>query len=168
MIFGPFLTNGYLKISIRCVSGKYDMWGIFYPLITFTAKKGTRTSDYEPRELPPRFIRSSFLQKPYMLPGLNLQLLPRGLWRVVIHKDIISGPFKYTEKNRYLKISIECVFWEMIKEEEELAALYSLSIIIKSAITFRFESNEALSKFLQQLFLYEVSWYIKKKQQENK
>jgi len=53
--------------------------GVGYPLITLTLKKGTRASDYQSNENPPKIIRPPFLQKLYMPLGHNLQNLPRGL-----------------------------------------------------------------------------------------
>ena len=77
------------------------------------SKKDTKTSDHQSSESPPKLIRSFFPYKSYIPPGHNLQPLSRGLWVVVIFKDIIFGTFNYVEQNGYLKIFLD-VLGEMM------------------------------------------------------
>ena len=78
---------------------------------TLCQHRSNTTSDYQSKELPPKFIRWPFLYKPYIPPpGHNLLPLSWGLGGVIL-KDIISEPFNYVEQNCYLKILIGCI-WE--------------------------------------------------------
>ena len=77
--------------------------GGIHPLITLNLKKGTRTSDFQSNELPPKFIRSPFPYKlvcpPYM-PGITYNSCPeicRG--GGVILQDKISVPCNSVEHN---------------------------------------------------------------------
>jgi hypothetical protein len=59
------------------------------------------------------------------------------------------------------------VFGELVGLEGVLIAFQSLSTIEKGASHSNFQSNELFSKFLRQLFRYEVPWYGNKKKLNN-
>ena len=141
-------TNCHLKNFIRCISGKYEVWGI-YPPITLNLKKDTRTSDHQCNESTLKFIRPSFLYIPYMPPGHNLKPLPWGLWGVIVLKDNFPDLSTALDKMAISKFWLP-VFEEMMGVGGGLVALQSLSTIKKSTSPFNFQSNELFYKFMRQ------------------
>ena len=104
MAISKFLSDGF-QGNTWCIGGR----GLIHPPIALNLKKGTRTSDYQSSEPPPKFIQSPFLYIPYMPPRHISQPLPWVLGGVIL-KDIISGAFNYVEQYGYLKILFGC-FW---------------------------------------------------------
>ena len=102
-------TNGHLKICIRCILGKCEVWGVgggIQSHLTLNLKNYSRTSDYQSKEPLPKFIPSCFIHIPYIPPAYNLQPLLWGPWGWVIFKDIVFGPFNYVKQNGYYKIGL--------------------------------------------------------------
>ena len=75
--------NGHLKISVRCISRKYKVWGLS-TLWSLNLKKGTWISYYQSNKPTLKFIQSLLLYIPYMAPGHNLWPFPWGLGGGVI------------------------------------------------------------------------------------
>ena len=94
--------------------------------------------------------------------GITYNPCPEGFRRVVILKNIISGPFNYGEQNGYLKISIRC-FRGNGERRREVISLQQPSTIKKGTNPSNFQSNGPFLKFLRQLLQHEVPWSKTKK-----
>ena len=106
------ITNGHLKISIRCISGKYEVQGGIHPPVTLNLTKYTKTSYYQ-YNMP---LWSLYDHSFYIYFICPMALLTTPAMRsvgmeVIILKDIVSEHFNYVEENGYLKILIGCVCW---------------------------------------------------------
>jgi hypothetical protein len=69
--------NGYFKILTGCVWDNSGCErGVNCSSITLDYKKGTSSFNFQLNEPFLMFLQHYFLEKPYMLPGPNLQPLP--------------------------------------------------------------------------------------------
>ena len=109
--------------------------GDIHSPITLGIKKGTRTSDYESNEPPPKITRSPLS---YPCPER---------WGMCRPEDIIFGPFNYVKPNSYQNFYRMCLgkWWAW----EGLVTLQSLSTIKKGTGSFNLQSNELFSKFVR-------------------
>ena len=141
-------TNDHLKLSIRCISGQNEVYGVSTLQSLWMLK---RTLEHLiSNQISPFWRHYDHLFYIYITCPQEITYSPclEGSGRVVSLKDIISGLFNYVEQNESQNL-MGCV-WGNGGREKGVVALELLVIIMKGTSPFDFQSNELFSKFSRQ------------------